>query len=259
MSTRTNCRHGILVILASLLVTGVGCPLAPGGGTIQVPDTVPDFNAASFTNPTRIGNTYLPLVVGTTRIYEAETGDGTERIVVEVLDETRVVSGVTCRVVRDRVFVADVLIEDTHDWFAQDDEGNVWYMGEEVDNYEYDDEGNIVEINHEGAREAGLDVAGLGTTARPGYVMKASPAPGDVYHQEYYKGEAEDMGEVIALGVEVTLGDGTTYTCVQTRDYTPLEPDVNEYKYYAPGVGVVLEEVVDGDERLELISVDTGQ
>ena len=230
----------------------------PNGGTDQVPGTVPDFDAASFTNPTQIDNTYLPLVVGTTRIYQAETEDGTERIVVEVLDETRVVSGITCRVVRDRVYLDDVLIEDTHDWYAQDDVGNVWYMGEEVDNYEYDDEGNVIEINHEGAWEAGQDVAGLGTTAKPGYLMKASPSPGDVYHQEYYAGEAEDMGEVIALEVEVTLGDGTTYTCMQTRDYTPLEPDVNEYKYYTPGIGVVLEEVVGGDERVELISVETG-
>ena len=63
------------------------------------------------------------------------------------------------------------------------------------------------------------------------------------------------MGEVIALDVAVTLGDGTMYTCLQIRDFTPLEPDVNEFKYYAPGVGVALEEVVDGDERVELIGV----
>ena len=178
---------------------------------------------------------------------------------VEVLDETRDVMGITCRVIRDRVYLDDVLIEDTHDWYAQDDEGNVWYMGEEVDDHNYDDEGNLIDITHGGAWEAGLDVVGAGVTAKPGYVMKASPAPGDIYHQEYYAGEAEDMGEVVALDVPVTLSDGTVYTCLQTRDFTPLEPDVNEHKYYASGVGVVLEEVVDGDERVELISVETGQ
>jgi hypothetical protein len=86
--------------------------------------------------------------------------------------------------------------------------------------------------------------------------MKASPTPGDTYHQEFYEGEAEDMGEVVALEVPVTLGDGTSYSCLQTRDFNPLEPDVNEYKYYAPGVGVVLEEEAGGGERVELVSIE---
>jgi hypothetical protein len=164
--------------------------------------------------------------------------------------------GVTCRVVRDQVFLDNDPIEDTRDWFAQDDDGNVWYMGEDVDNYNYDDEGELIDVTHEGAWETGRDVAGTGTIASPGHQMKASPAPGQTYHQEYYEGEAEDMGEVVALNVPVTLGDGSSYTCLQTRDFTPLEPDVNEYKYYAPGIGLVLEEVVGGDERVELVSLD---
>jgi hypothetical protein len=68
------------------------------------------------------------MVPGTANIYQAETEDGIETIVVEVLDETRDVNGVISRVVRDRVFLEELLIEDTHDWFAQDDAGNVWYM-----------------------------------------------------------------------------------------------------------------------------------
>ncbi|MBU0719294.1 MAG: hypothetical protein KJ749_13680, partial [Planctomycetes bacterium] len=126
----------------------------------------------------------------------------------------------------------------------------VWYMGEDSKEYE-----NGVVVGTAGSWEAGKDVAGLGVVARPGYQMKASPTPGDKYHQEYYKGEAEDMGEVVAVDVAVALGDGTSYTCLQTRDFTSLDPDVSEYKYYATGIGVVLEEVVDGDERVELISV----
>lgn len=94
----------------------------------------------------------------------------------------------------------------------------------------------------------------MGTSARPGYLMKAMPVVGDVYSQEYYKGEAEDMGEVVALNVEVALSDGTTYTCLQTRDFTPLEPDLNEYKYYAVNVGLVVEENVAGGGRVELVS-----
>jgi len=154
------------------------------------------------------------------------------------------------------VFLDDVLIEDTYDWYAQDDAGNVWYMGEQVDNCNYDDEGMLLNITHEGDWEAGQDVAGLGTIPWPGYLMKASPMPGDTYHQEYYPGEAEDMAEVVALNVAVTLADDTMYSCLKTRDFTPLDPESNEYKYYASGVGLVLEEAVAGGERVELVGME---
>jgi hypothetical protein len=242
-----------LSFCACVIVWGTGCPLLPPVDTI--PDTVPDFDAAMFSNPTQIDNLYFPLVPGTTWTYTGETADGAERIVVEVLDDTREVDGVTCRVVRDRVYLNDVLIEDTHDWFAQDDDGNVWYMGEIVDNYNYDDAGNLIDVTHEGAWEAGADVANAGTIARPGYQMKASFAAGDTYHQEYYVGEAEDMGVVEALDVSVTLANGTTYSCLQIRDSNPLEPGHEEFKYYAPNVGLVREEPVGGGERIELVSV----
>jgi hypothetical protein len=220
-----------------------------------VPDTVPDFASASFSNPTQIDNPFFPLVPGTTRAYLGETEDGAEIDIVETLDETREVAGVTARVVRDRVFADGLVAEDTRDFHAQDDGGNVWYMGEEVDNYEYDDEDELIEITHEGAWEAGEDVAETGMIARPGYQMEASPMPGDLYHQEYYPGVAEDMAEVLALDVPVTLDDGSAYTCLQTRDFTPLEPDVNEHKLYAPGIGVIREEHVESEERNELVGI----
>jgi len=235
-------------------LTMVGCVPPVGGGS--APDTVPDFAAASFANPTEVDNPYFPLVVGTTWTYEAETADGMERVVVEVLDETREVMGVQSRVVRVREYLNDVLVEDTRDWHAQDDDGNVWYLGEEVDNYNYDPAGNLIEITHEGAWEAGKDVAGLGVIARPGHIMKASPAPGDTYHQEYYVGEAEDEAVVVALDVVITLSNGTNYTCLQTRDFTRLEPGIREHKYYAIGIGLVAEEVVGSTERVELVSIE---
>ncbi len=214
-------------------------------------ERVPDFGGAIFTKPSTIDHPYLPMEPGTTWTYTAETEEGTETTVVEVLDETRTVAGVECRVVRDRAYLGDglpldendLLMEDTRDWFAQDDGGNVWYLGEEVDNYEYDDEGNLLEVTHEGAWEAGED------GAQPGILMQASPEPGASYYQEYYEGEAEDMGYVVATGVTVELEDGTQYTdCIQILDWNPLEPAVLEYKYYAPGVGVVKEEVIAGEE-----------
>lgn len=222
----------------------------------SIPSTVPAFSAATFSDSTRIDNSYFPLTPGTIRTYLANTPDGVEKTVIEVLSDTRRVNGVACRVVRDRVYIDDVLVEDTRDFFAQDDDGNVWYMGEAVDNYEYDAGGQLLDVTHDGSWEAGRDVARAGSKARPGIQMWAAPEVGRQYHQEYYPGEAEDMGEIVALSVKVTLADGASYDCLQTRDFSPLEPALNEFKYYAPGVGLVLEEAIAGGERAELVSIE---
>lgn len=250
----SNARIKLLAPSTVLLVAVVaGC--SPQVGE-SVPETLPDFSAARFSNPTQIDNPYFPVVPGTTNTFEGTSPEGTERIVIDVLDETREVMGITTRVVRDRAYLNDLLVEDTRDWFAQDDDGNVWYMGEEVDDYVYDDQGNLLEIRHEGVWEAGLDVSNVGLIAHPGHIMRATPMPGDVYNQEYYRGEAEDMGEVVALNVSITLSNGTTYSCLQIRDFTPLEPSANEYKYYAPGIGVIVEQAVGSEERVELIGTE---
>jgi hypothetical protein len=210
-------------------------------------DQVPDFGAAVFSNPTTIDNTYLPMIVGRVLTYEADTEDGIETITTEVLDETQVVNGVLCRVFNDKVTLDGLLMEDTNDWFAQDDDGNVWYMGEEVTNYEYDDDDNLLGTNDDGSWEAGVD------GALPGIVMWADPQAGVSYYQEYWEDEAEDMGFVVALGVDVELADGTDYpNCLQVLDWNPLDPAGPEYKYYAPVVGLVKEEVVSGEESAEL-------
>jgi len=225
------------------------------GSILRGEDAIPDFSAALFSDPATIDHELLAFQVGKTRTYTAETEDGVETIIVESLADTRIVLGVECRVVRDRVFLEDLLIEDTHDWFAQDDDGNVWYMGEEVDNYEYDDEGNLIGVNHESAWEAGLDVNGSGSIAEPGYLVPAKPTPGQSYHQEFYEGEAEDMAQVVRLDAEVELSDGTLFEdCVQTLEWNPLDPGVLESKYYAAGVGLVLEEKLGGDEVAELVA-----
>ncbi|MCG8614317.1 MAG: hypothetical protein MI864_27710 [Pseudomonadales bacterium] len=213
-------------------------------------DKTPGIKASDFSNPTQIDNPFLPLIPGTTQTYQLETDDGLELTVIEVLDQTREVMGIEARVVRDRVYLDDLLIEDTRDWFAQDDEGGVWYLGEDVDNYEYDDLGNIVSIDHHGAWEAGVD------GAQPGIQMLLDPRVGDSYRQEYLKGRAEDMAAVVAHDVVVTLASGATFHCLKTKDWNPLEEGAVEFKYYAPGIGLVMEEDVDGEERLELVSGD---
>ena len=85
--------------------------------------------------------------------------------------------------------------------------------------------------------------------------MPASPEVGMTYRQEHYDGEAEDRGEVLALGQHAKVPSGDYDGLAQTADTTPLEPDVLEHKYYAKGVGLVLTIDKEGGGREELVSV----
>jgi hypothetical protein len=191
-----------------------------------------------------IDNPYLPLAPGTRWVYEAKTEDGLERLVVEVTSDNKVINGVNCVVVRDTVTLDGVITEDTLDWYAQDNEGNVWYFGEDTKEYE---DGKVAST--EGSWEAGVD------GAKPGIAMKAHPRPGDSYRQEYYQGEAEDMAKVLRLGESAKVPFGSFTDVLVTEDTTPLEPEVIEHKYYALDVGLVLEVTVSDGERVELVEL----
>lgn len=209
---------------------------ASSGGVIYEPQIDPENFVADIDNP------FFPLAVGENWIYEADTEDGKERINVTVTSDTKVIMGINCTVVRDTVTIDGELFEDTFDWYAQDKDGNVWYMGE--DSKEYEDG----EVDTAGSWEAGVD------GAKPGIIMMAKPLAGFRYRQEYYKGEAEDMGEVLSTSESITIGLGTYDNCVMIRDINPFEPEVEEHKYYSAGIGVVAELTVrGGDERVELI------
>jgi hypothetical protein len=129
--------------------------------------------------------------------------------------------------------------------FAQDRHGNVWYFGEETAEYE-----DSKVVSREGSWEAGVD------GAQPGIVMPGDPRIGETDRQEYYAGEAEDMGKVVRLGESVMVRYGSFDQVLVTEDWTPLEPKLLENKYYARGVGVVLERLIEGgDEILRLVEV----
>jgi hypothetical protein len=203
----------------------------------------PVINSSNFVDS--VTNIYFPLHPGMVYTYTAQTEDGEESIVVSVLTETKIVSGVKCTVVHDVVSIQDQVIEDTYDWYAQDKDGNVWYMGEDVTNYE-----NGKMVDKEGSFEAGVD------GAKPGIIMLAHPVLEMPYRQEYYFGIAEDWGKVIAKDLTITVPYGTFENCIKTEDWNALEPDSPvEYKYYAPGIGVTKEEAADGSEVVELITV----
>jgi hypothetical protein len=217
---------------------------ATGSGGADRPELGPaHLDPSQFVET--IDNPYLPLEPGTRWEYTAVSSDGEERIVVTVLDETKVVDGVTATVVHDKVTTKDgSLIEDTYDWFAQDKKGNVWYLGEATKAYDGD------KVSTSGSWEAGVD------GARAGIFMLADRDVGATYQQEYYKGEAEDVGEVIAIDLSVTGPTGTYDDVVKTEDTTPLEPGLVEHKWYAPGVGTVQEQdVKGGDEKVNLVKL----
>jgi len=205
----------------------------------------PVINPSDFV--AQIDNQYYPMEPGTKYFYSSETEDGVERNEVYIMHQTKTILGIVCTVVDDKVWLNDSLVEATLDWYAQDKDGNVWYFGEDSSEYE---DGRVVST--EGSWEAGVD------GAKPGIVMKANPQVGDSYRQEYLFDEAEDMGEVLSLNETTVVPYGSFTSCLMTKDWSPLETDVVENKYYAPGIGVVLEVTVKGgSERVELTDITT--
>jgi hypothetical protein len=232
------------IALAALVLAGCGSAGAPGTTAptgvdgLEVPTPSPDPGDFVAT----IDNAYLPLVPGSTWTYESRGPDGTETIVVTVTDETRVVAGVETTVVHDQVRDArGKLVEDTYDWFAQDRDGNVWYFGEDTTAYEGDPGDRTVST--EGSWEAGVD------GAMAGLVMPANPRIGDGYQQEFLEGVAEDRAEVLRIAVTLELATESYGDVLVTADTTPLEPDLEERKYYAPGIGLVAEETLRPDKE----------
>ena len=204
---------------------------------------MPNIDPADFV--AQVDNPYWPLTPGTQWIF-----GGSEYVEVTVAEETKEILGIPCTVVRDtlRDGSADAaILEDTYDWYAQDKDGNVWYMGEDTKEYQ----GTKV-VSTEGSWTGGVD------GAQPGIVMHAKQPPVDEpYRQEYLACEAEDYAEVKGESEAVSVPFGDYTDCIKTHEYTPLEPDVNENKYYCAGVGLVLEEDVATGDRVELSDMTT--
>lgn len=212
----------------------------------------PDF-AANFVDPLEIGSTVAPnpwiaLVPGNVWEYE---GDG-ETITVEVTPDTKLIDGITCIVVVDTAIEDDIVVEVTNDWYAQDTDGNVWYCGEISENFEEFD-GDETEgpelVDIDGSWKAGRD------GAEAGILLPFDPQPGDVFRQEFAQTDAEDAVEILAVdATEMAPGGSCDANCLMTRDFTPLEPDTEENKFYAPGIGLIVEVDLESGDRVELVS-----
>jgi len=249
-------RTGAAILLVGALLTlsvAAACDSSEQPSSTDIPEGWGDPDswvkpADSLPDPADfvagVDNPYWPLVPGALWVYEAKTDEGAERIEVLVLDETRVVAGIECVVVRDAVSLDGELIEDTYDFYAQDNGDNVWYMGEDSKEYE---SGQVVSTA--GSWEAGVD------GALPGIKVWGTPHVGEApYYQEFYGGDAEDLGRDIALDGTASVPFGEYSDLLVVEEWNKLAPETVERKYYAAGVGTVMEEVTrGGNEVVELV------
>ena len=222
----------------------------------------PDFTPALFDdpkNPTN-PNPYFPLTVGNRWEYRA----GNEVDVVEVVNETKLIAGVHCIVVRDLVSRNGDLVEATDDWYAPAKSGDTWYFGEEAkdsESFDGDDPRRPELVSIDGSFKAGRN------GDKPGIIFLASPKVGDAYVEEASLGNAEDVTEV--LSTTYAYGNGApeldelvppelaavfcSGDCVVTKNFSLLEPGIFARKYYAPGVGVFLEVEPDEANTIRLV------
>ncbi len=223
---------GVCLLGAGVMAAQAG-PTPAGGGAVD---------PANFTNP--VANPYYPLQPGQVSILRGQDRGQVFNERIRVTAMTRVIQGVTTTVVRDKLWENGYLAERTWDWYAADNSGNVWYFGEDTESL--DEQGNVVSTH--GSWEAGVD----GAVA--GIIMPADPKPTDAYRQELYKGEAEDQAWIVQNHASRTVPYGQLDNLVHSFEWTRLEPKVMVEKFFAPGLGLVYENIAAGGvESLELV------
>jgi hypothetical protein len=195
---------------------------------------LPDFGLATFLAGTPIDNPYFPVLPGPARVYRGENDDGVEGFRLTFGGPGKVLLGVETTKLLDRATEDGVLVEETLDYYAQDTDGNVWYMGEDVTNYRYDDDGNFLGTDTESAWLAGEN------GALPGFIMPAVPTVGANYYQEFAADDdALDQATIIALGATVDLGWKIFDDVLVTLETSELDLDAREFKYFAPSFGLI--------------------
>jgi len=228
----------------SLPATLTHAAAAKGSGSSG--PTCPTFNARNFHKPTKVTNQYFPLTPGDLYTYQGNRKKLPVVDTVYVSHNTPTIDGITTVEVRDRVYESGTLTEDTLDWYAQDDHGNVWYLGELST--------QLPDGTHTGSWTAGVN------GAQPGYIMEANPAVGDAYCQENAPGAAQDAAEVLSLTASRSVPYGTfSGNVLQTKDYSLIEPH-SEHKFYAPGVGMLEALALNGgSEDIQLYTIQHNQ
>jgi len=233
-----------IIALVVLVLAGCGSSKKESSSSTTQPTSKHRSGfSASVTNP------WFPLRRGSVYHYRGVKDGEPSRDVVVVTDRTTTIDGAPCVAVSDRLYLSGRLEERTTDWYTQDAKGNVWYFGENT--AELDANGKVKTTS--GSWKAGVD------GAKPGLFMFAHPTVGQGGRQEYLKGEAEDRYQVVSLAKSVSVPLGSYRHVMLTKEWTPLEPDVLDHKYYVRGIGTVLENTVKGGvERNELVSFRRG-
>jgi hypothetical protein len=236
-------RKALALIGIAGALGAVGC--SSGGSSKPTGDA-----GASAPEParfvTRVDNPWFPLRPGTTYVYRGSKDGQPSRDVFKVTRATKVIQGVRCTAISDRLYKRGRLAERTTDWYAQDRAGNVWYFGE--DTAELAPNGKVKTT--EGSWQAGVN------GARAGILVPAHPRIGQSARQEYYKGHAEDHFRVVSLSASVRTPAASSGRALLTEEWTPLEPGVLDHKVYVRGVGTVSERTVKGgSERNTLVAV----
>jgi hypothetical protein len=216
----------------------------PAGTTSACGTTyAPVLDPANFV--TVIDNPYFPLPVGRKLVYRG-TKDGQSQIdTVTVTDQTRVILGITTTVVNDVATHNGTVLEKTFDFYAQDNQSNVWYLGEDTTAF----------LPNGKADTSGSFVAGV-DGAQPGIIMEANPQIPDAYRQECFAGEAEDTAWVVANSGSLKIPYGNVHNILTTLEATRIEPGAYDQKVYGPGIGIISEQALTGpNEYAQLVSV----
>jgi hypothetical protein len=235
-----------LMTAAVLLLTACGGESDSTSSELPEGAEKVELDAADFT--TDIDNPYWPMTPGSRWVYRETDGRGeVQRVEVTVTSQTKTIDGIEAQVVHDLVTTPDgERVEDTFDWYAQDSKGNLWYLGEDTKEYE-----NGKVVSTEGSWEHGVD------GAQAGIIVPAEPKQGLAYREEYYAGHAEDGAEVLSVNGKVQVPFGMFRDAMISRNYSGIEPNVEELKHYARGVGPVLELLVSGGSgRSELLTYE---
>jgi hypothetical protein len=186
------------------------------------------FNLGACTLQTKGRNAYFILEPG----YRLELRGGDTRVQISVLEDTRKVDGVETRVVEEREWKKGQLYEVTRNYFAFCEQTkDVYYFGEDVDYYE-----NGKVVKHDGTWLAGTK------GSKAGLVMPGAPKVGMKYYQELAPGVAMDRAEIVSVSETCKTPAGTFKNCMKVKEGTALDPKVSEYKYHAPGIGLVRDE-----------------
>jgi hypothetical protein len=234
-----------LIPLLGVLLASLGgandCPLPAFGPGAQYH---PQITPAGFSP--NVDNPWFPLPPGKTFVYSGITDGRPALDLVAPTTRTKLIAGVTARVVEDRVYLGNRLSERTSDYYAQDRCGNVWYFGE--DTAELDRRGRVK--SREGSWLAGRN------GAQPGVIMQARPEIGRRLRQEWLRGHAEDQFRALSLSARVRVPFGSFRGVLRTEETSALEPNVLDNKFYAKGIGQVVERTVRGGrEALRLAEI----